>query len=280
MRVLPRLSVVVLCLTLLSEAHAWAERGHRSVADLAERQLRPETRAAVAELLAGEPEPTLAGVAYWADALRGTDPERFRATSAWHYVNSSPGTCAIDMMRDCPNGACVVGAIEAQARVLADATRPLSERRDALKFVVHLVGDAHQPFHASDRDDLGGNRVALTLRTQIEPEAYARAQYVNGVMQTNLHSVWDYYIVADTDLSTAAYADRLAATGWPTSPSTMSPPIAWAGESCRLIEQRSLYPPSGELDPAYLETFRPLAEQRIRQAAYRLAFLLNHALGQ
>jgi hypothetical protein len=250
------------------------------VADLAERQLRPETRAAVAELLAGEPEPTLAGVAYWADALRGTDPERFRATSAWHYVKSSPGTCAVDMTRDCPNGACVVGAIEAQTRVLADATRPLSERRDALKFVVHLVGDAHQPFHASDRDDLGGNRVALTLRTPIEPEAYARAQYVNGVMQTNLHSVWDYYIVADADLPSAAFADGLAATGWPTSPDAMSPPSAWAGESCRLIDQRSLYPLSEELDPVYLEEFRPLAEQRIRQAAYRLAFLLNHALGR
>jgi hypothetical protein len=60
----------------------------------------------------------------------------------------------------------------------------------------------------------------------------------------------------------------------------MSPPSAWAGESCRLIDQRLLYPLSEELDPVYLETFRPLAEQRIRQAAYRLAFLLNHALGR
>lgn len=258
---------------------AWAETGHRLVGDLAERQLRPEIRALVDELLVGESEPTLAGVANWADALRGSDPERFQATSQWHYVKSLPDTCAVDMDRDCPDGACVVGAIDAQRMILGDTARPTSERRDALKFLVHLVGDAHQPFHASDREDLGGNRVELTLRTAITPEAYARAKYVDGVMQTNLHAVWDYYILADADRSANDYADQLAASGWPAPPAQMSPVRAWTGESCRLIAQRSLYPAGTELDPAYLATFRPLVEQRIRQAAFRLAYLLNHTLG-
>lgn len=74
---------------------------------------------------------------------------------------------------------------------------------------MHLVGDAHQPFHASDRGDLGGNKVALTLRTQIEPEAYARENYRDGVMQTNLHSVWDFYIFADARSSRESRILRL-----------------------------------------------------------------------
>ena len=172
----------------------------------------------------------------------------------------------------------MVGQIEVQAQILADSARPKAERRDALKFLVHLVGDAHQPFHASDHDDLGGNTVKLSLRTPIEPEAYARASYNDGVMQTNLHAVWDYYILASANLDENAYAKKFQAWEWPTMPTQMSPVRAWAGESCRLITQRNTYPTTTELDHAYLDTYRPLAEQRVRQAAFRLAYMINAAL--
>jgi hypothetical protein len=167
-------------------AQAWSELGHRLVGELAEPQLSPAVRKEVAALLQGEPEPTLGGVAYWADALRGSDPERFQATSRWHYVNTPPGVCRFERERDCDGDACVVGAIEAQSRALADRTLPVAQRRDALKFLVHLVGDAHQPMHASHHPDRGGNGFELTLRTGIEPEAYARATCRDGVMRTSL----------------------------------------------------------------------------------------------
>lgn len=262
-------------------ALAWSALGHRLVGAIAERHLDPAAEAQVRALLAGEPDPTLAGVAYWADALRNDDPPRFKATSRWHYINARGGGCDFDLARDCPDGGCVVAQIERQRVILADRTQPREARRDALKFLVHLVGDAHQPMHAGDRTDAGGNQYQISLATALEPEAYARDKYVDGVMGTNLHSVWDYYILGAAGLSLPQYARKLDALPWP--PSNEAPlfaPMAWARESCRLVEARHLYPDGHKLDDGYLDAMRPLAEQRIRQAAWRLASILNDALGQ
>lgn len=279
MRLFPRLTIVAAALLAAAPVHAWGELGHQLVGDLAQRHLTPPAKAEVAALLAGEAEPTLGGVAMWADHLRDADPTRFKATSRWHYVTMPEGICQFDAARDCEGGECVVGAITVQARVLADRSQPIEARRDALKFVVHFVGDAHQPMHANNRPDRGGNGFQIRLRTDIKPEAYAAQRYVNGVMATNLHSVWDYYVLAGERLERAQYVRRLDALPWPTPASQLTPPSAWTGESCRLTDARSIYPPSHQMDHAYLDAMRPLAEQRVRQAAYRLAHLLNEALG-
>jgi hypothetical protein len=99
-------------------------------------------------------------------------------------------------------------------------------------------------------------------------------------MGTNLHSVWDYYILGARGLSLSQYTQKLDVLPWP--PADEAPlfaPMAWAKESCRLIEARQLYPPTHKLDDAYLDAMRPLAEQRIRQAAWRLASILDADLG-
>ena len=136
--------------------------------------------------------------------------------------------------------------------------------------------------HANNHDDLGGNRYQVSLRTDLEPEAYARRHYVDGVMGTNLHSVWDYYILGTEGLSLRQYADRLDALPWPPMPADGpgTGPEAWATESCRLIEARGIYPAGHKMDDAYLDHFRPLAEQRVRQAAWRLAQVLEADLGR
>lgn len=273
-----RHSLALLVLALAAfPTQAWSPLGHRLVGDLAARRLSPAARAEVARLLSGEPEPTLAGVANWADDLRNTDPERFKATSRWHYINAKGGGCAFDVARDCPDGNCVVAAIEAQRKILADRSQPLAARRDALKFIVHLVGDVHQPMHAGNRTDAGGNKFQVSLRTDIAPEAYARKGYVDGVMGTNLHSVWDYYILASRDLSAKRYAKLLAAQPAPSADGAT--PLDWAETSCRIIDQRQLYPAEHRMDSAYLDAMRPLAEQRVREAALRLARLLDQTLG-
>ena len=200
---------------------------------------RPPRRRSSA-LLAGEPDPTLAGVATWADTLRNNDPERFKQTSRWHYVNTPPAPAPTQPARDCPDGNCVVGAIEQQRAILADRRQPLAARRDALKFLVHFVGDVHQPMHANNRADKGGNDFQVSLRTDLEPEAYARNRYVNGVMGTNLHSVWDYYILGERSglgpaRTTPTASMRCRGRRW--SPPTTGP-MAWAGESCRLVDAR------------------------------------------
>lgn len=270
--------LALLC-ALPGSASAWGALGHRAVAALAERHLDPQAHAQVQALLAGEPDPTLAGVAMWADDQRNADPERFKQTSRWHYINAKGGGCAFDLPRDCPGGDCVVSAIEHQLAILRDRSQPALARREALKYVVHFVGDVHQPMHAGSRTDAGGNGFQVSLRTDIEPEAYARKQYVDGVMGTNLHSVWDYYLLASLREPLPQFTDRLDALPWPPMPDApASPPLAWAKESCRLIDARNIYPQTHKMDHVYLDTWRPLAEQRVRQAAWRLATLLNQAL--
>ena len=277
------LATALATVSVAGPAAAWGALGHRLVGELAERHLDPRARAEVAQLLQGEADPSLAGVSNWADELRTQDPERFKATSRWHYINAEGGGCAFDVARDCPADDCVVAALEAQRLILADRSQPLAARRDALKFIVHFVGDVHQPMHAGDRDDSGGNRFQVSLRTPLEPEAYARKNYVDGVMGTNLHSVWDFYVLAGLGLGFRDYAARLDALPWPRYPQP-SPndflPKAWAGESCRLIETRALYPAQPAIDHGYLDSMRPLAEQRLRQAAWRLAQLLDQTLAR
>lgn len=277
--------VVLLGLIVAAPVVAWSALGHKLVGELAQRHLTDAANAEVARLLAGEPVPTLAGVATWADTLRDSDPARFKQTSPWHYVNLSNDNCRYSPGRDCKDGKCVIGAIDAQRAILADRSQPLEARRDALKFLVHLVGDVHQPMHANARNDLGGNKYQVSLRTDIEPEAYARDRYVGGVMGTNLHAVWDYYVLAERGLDLQQYADRLDRDPWPPAmDKTSLTPASWASESCALTDLRQLYPTQDgkevhKLDGrAYSDKHRALAEQRIRIAAWRLATLLNETL--
>lgn len=247
-------------------ALAWGEQGHRIIGELAERQLSPAARAAVSDLLRDEDEPTLAGVSTWADSLRGD--ERWRHTTRWHFVNFPDLGCNYAAARDCPRGNCVIGAINAQARILADRRQPRQKRIEALKFVVHFVGDVHQPMHAGLGSDLGGNRRQLSFQRQ----------------GWNLHSVWDNLILRNQHPDWRAYADHLAGRpALPADPTRRSDNAArdWAIESCRIITEHSLYPPDGRsvINRAYLDERRPVAERRLREAADRLARVLDEALG-
>lgn len=276
------LTLLLLLCSVAAPALAWSKLGHQLVGELAQRRLQPGAKAQVEALLAGESDPTLAGVAYWADALRNDDPPRFKATSRWHYVNATgKGGCGFDPARDCADGGCVISAIEAQRAILADRSQPREARRDALKFLVHLVGDVHQPLHAGDRPDAGGNQFQVSLATQLEPEAYARDKYVRGVMGTNLHSVWDFYLLGESRLSLGQYADRLDALPWPPAADTARlHPAGWAEESCSLIVAADLYPRQHKMDQTYIAQWRPTAEHRVRLAGWRLANLLNETLGE
>ena len=246
-------------------AGAWGFDGHRIVGTLAESELSPSARAEAHRLLAGEPEPTLAGVSTWADTLR--DDPAWRHTGRWHWVNlPRENPCTYVAARDCPDGDCVVGAIRTQFDILADRSRPDAERRDALKFLVHFVGDVHQPFHAGFGFDRGGNQTQLRFDRQ----------------GWNLHSLWDSAMVKHAGLEPADYARQLR--GGPALPPDATlglerPEERWALESCQAIHDDGLYPARRTVGRGYLEQHRPLAEQRLRQAASRLAALLEVALG-
>ena len=274
------LSFLIACALLLPlPAAAWSKPGHRMVGDIAQRHLTPAASAQVAELLQGEADPTLAGVASWADDLRKDSPEAYKRTERWHYINFPANTCAYVPERDCPDGNCAAVQIERWRAVLGERSRPMAERREALKFLVHFVGDTHQPLHNTNRKDKGGNDFQVSLRTDLAPTGALAKNYVNGVMGTNLHSVWDYYVLASAGLSPEIYADQLAARPWPPANIGQSPhPTDWSTESCRLVDAHHLYPATHKMDHRYLDAQRPLAERQVLVAAKRLSDLLNATL--
>jgi hypothetical protein len=255
-----------LCLMLLSagQAWGWGKDGHRIVGRLAEAELSPVAQTEVARLLAGEPEPSLEGVSTWADQIR--DLPEGRGTGRWHWLNlPKESPCSFVEERDCKDGNCVVGAIRAQLTLLADRSKPDTERRDALKFLVHFVGDVHQPFHAGFGFDRGGNDTQVRWLQR----------------GTNLHALWDTPMVIQAGLEPDAYAAQLQ--GGPALPHDRTiglsrPEVAWALESCRVITENGLYPERRLIPRSYMEQHRPLAETRLRQAGQRLARLINEAL--
>ncbi len=245
----------------LGNAMAWGVQGHQVVAALAQTRLSPAARAEASRLLALEPGATLLSVSTWADEQRS--PE----TAAWHYVNFPRGQCAYTPKRDCPDGQCVVAAIEQQSQVLrSDA--PDAERLLALKYVVHLVADVHQPLHAGHGDDRGGN-------------TYQLQAFLQG---SNLHAVWDTWLIRSLGEDVPALAARLG-QGRVASASSGPPAHATAGfsaaraaeESCRIVATPGFYP--GRLvDADYLERFKPVLEARLALAGARLADVLNRLL--
>src|SRR5580700_268916 len=150
-------------------ALAWGPEGHSLIARIAETQLTPAARARVTAILA--PGQTLASIASWADEVRRSRPE----SANWHFVDIPIDRPHLDMTRDCAKNDCVVAKIADLRKTLLSPATPPDQQREALMFLVHFIGDMHQPLHSSDNQDRGGNSVRVVF--------FGR--------QTNLHSVWD-----------------------------------------------------------------------------------------
>lgn len=247
-------------------AHAWGALGHRLVAALAEEELSPTARREVEALLAGEPEPTLAGISTWADELRASDPGLGRRSAAWHYVNLGEDGCSYDAARDCPDGDCVVGAIDAQLARLRDRSLPAQVRLQALKFVVHFVGDVHQPLHAGHAHDKGGNTVQI------------RVPSASGERGSNLHAWWDSGMLAQSGLAEVQWLARLRALPLAVEAGGIPDPAGWARQSCAIALSPGLYPREARLAPEYAQAWTPVAEEQLRRAGARLARALDLAL--
>lgn len=251
-----------LCLVLLvvaTDTMAWGRTGHRITGELAARQLEPEVRAEVDRLLAVGAQTSLAEATIWADAVRETNPA-YRWTTPLHWVNFPQGQCRYDVA-SCPDGNCVVAAIERYSAALGDRQLADAERAIALKFLIHFVGDVHQPLHAGYAADRGGNDFQIN---------YLRAGW-------NLHSVWDTLILESLELHWTAYSDRIAALPRAAEASELNP-RRWAEESCEIVQRADFYPPRNKITARYLDAMRPIADARLKLATDRLAAVLNREL--
>ena len=181
--------LLTIALLLPTPAMAWGKNGHRLIARLAEVQLTPQAQRQVQALLAGEDATDLAGIANWADDLRKHDPQLGKRSASWHYVNLADHECNYEFSRDCPGGNCLVEAIRQQTAILADTNKPHGERVQALKFVVHFIGDAHQPLHSGFAHDRGGNDFQVNFHGK----------------GSNLHSLWDSGMLYSNGLEEDAY---------------------------------------------------------------------------
>ncbi|GAA0916999.1 S1/P1 nuclease [Luteibacter anthropi] len=248
-------------------AQAWGDIGHRIVAELAWRQLDPSAKAEVERLLKADGSDSLADVASWPDKLRDMPGKEDlgKATGPLHYINFATG-CRYQPQGDAGTERNVVGGLQKYVAILKDRSKSNAERAEALKFVVHFVGDVHQPLHAGNRDDKGGNDYQVQFQGK----------------GTNLHRVWDSQMLYTTNLKWQAYADKLAAEGPVTLPKPIPPldnPYAqWAEESCQIVAAPGFYPDGHTLDDAYVTKYLPVAETRLRDAGKRLADLLNKTL--
>jgi nuclease S1 len=245
------LSMLMLC---GGSAHAWGEDGHRIVAALAQAQLSPTARKEVERLLAVEPGQTLASISTWADEHRNP------TTAPWHYVNFPRGNCSYEPERDCPDGKCVVAAIDRQIEALRMAGDD-EKRLTALKYLVHFVGDIHQPLHAGFGDDRGGNSYQL--------QAFMRG--------SNLHAVWDTGLIKALQQENDAIVKSLLIRPLPKTQAVFTAAGA-AEESCQIVSKPGFYP-DRLVTPTYVEGYTPIMLYQLALAGSRLAQTLNRIFG-
>jgi nuclease S1 len=264
--VLLRAAVLVFALTLvpMREAMAWGAAGHAIIAEIAQRRLDPVALRKVKDLLGGEV--SLAAIANLADTIAATRPE----TRNWHFVNIPVGATGYDPDRDCaatPHGDCIVKAIARFRAVLADAGKPKAERAEALVFLVHLVGDIHQPLHCAERNH---DADASTLKVT----------FFGAPM--SLHLVWDVGLIEKHTYDWGDYADHLQRdwlAGRDVAQLARGEPTDWAWEAHQAaIDVAYALPEDLNLGDSYFQHSSITVDRQLALAGVRLARLLNEAL--
>lgn len=243
-------------------ASAWGRDGHQIIAAIAARHLSPAAQAEVTALLATEGLSSLVEVSMWADlikALRVPDQPS-------HVVRLPLDSSGYDAARVCKKQRCVTAAIGRYATILADRTLPVEARVTALKYIVHLVGDVHQPLHTSA--DTGARAVTLAGRV------------------TTLHAVWDDDITDRQGKDWSKLAEELDSRPPPASIGT---PVDWALEGRDIArdvifkDRRLAVGGRGDALPglpaSYLDDNWPIVRERLLLAGWRLGALLDGILG-
>ncbi|SVB82997.1 uncharacterized protein METZ01_LOCUS235851 [marine metagenome] len=250
--------LVVALVAFPMTVRAFGADGHMIVGYVADKYLCAATRRAIKPLMGGY---SLGDIGTWADQIR-SDPDWYHASS-WHYLNVGDRQSIANRRRP-PQGD-VLTALDKFQRQLQDKTLDTQTRAQALRFVVHFVADVHQPLHVGRSKDQGGNRIDVRV----------------GGYSTNLHVLWDSYLILQAGLEPLAYAHQITplANGkveaW-----QASTPLGWAVESQNLRPKIYAYGQLAgngylELSSSYVSASKNIVELRMVKAGIRLAGLLN-----
>ncbi len=240
-------------------ASAWGLTGHRVVGQVAQSLLTTEARIGVAGILENE---DLAEAANWPDFMKAS-PEPFwqDEANALHYVTIPPGKTYVEVGPP-PEGDAVTALARFRAEAL-DARLPRARRAMALRFIVHLVGDLHQPMHVGDGSDRGGNDVKVEFFGQ----------------SGNLHGIWDSGLI-DRQLLSYSEMSRwlMRSTDIKQAKTWMDPdPLTWVAESAAI--RPTLYPTGEKIGYDYAFAHDAILKQRLTQGGVRLAAYLNAMFG-
>jgi len=252
-------------------AFGWGVEGHRIVAAIADKYLNDKARAEVKRLLYRDQ--SLADVANFADSYRVYHTN----TGPWHYVDIPLTATNYDAKRDCESHqGCLIEQLEIFKKQLADTTEVKSNRVFALKFVVHLVGDVHQPLHCEDSDnDRGGNSVRVTFFGEARRSATSRTYW-------NLHAIWDTGLIMHTGLDETNYVQTLTTNLTAATIKTLQTgtTIEWAMQSHDKAKIAYQFPANHDLDQSYYDKAKPILDDSLLKGGLRLARVLNETLGQ
>jgi hypothetical protein len=268
-------AVFVLILWLPIPSFAWGPEGHQVVGDIARAHLTNTARQRIRELLGSD---DLASISTWADEVRNDRPE----TYGWHFVDIPWGAEGFSESRDCyrpddkhpeskqDHHNCVVDRIEIFQAVLSDRNASTPDRVEALKFLVHFVGDVHQPLHAIG-EARGGNDIKVVEFGS--PEC--------GTRPCNLHFVWDIGLIDHTGRAESAYVahEESLISQRKLQKTAHDTPEDWANESFHLAHEVWLND-GGQADEAYYKKNIEVVDETLALAGLRLARLLNEALGK
>ena len=247
--------LVLLLLPTMLFADDWGKTGHRVIGQIAQDNLTPQARGAINNLLEGE---TLATVSTYADEIRSnSDYDYFKI---WHYVNLPIDKKYQEVEHTQEN---VVTAIQKCIDILTDENSSREDQVFHLKFLVHLVGDIHQPLHTGRAADYGGSKIKLKFKGR-------KAEQTN----TNLHVLWDTNMIDDFKMSYTELSDYLQS--YKEVDFNQGNAVCWANESHTLVNKIYSEVEEGQyLSYDYLYSNFYIVKQRLFQGGIRLANLLN-----
>ena len=256
MKILCRLVFSAFLLSVcVQDILAWGQKGHDVTCEIAERHLDCKARKAVKKLLEGK------SMVYWSNWLdNASHTPEYAYTKTWHYKNIDAGVAYEDAELE-PKGD-VVTAIHKQLEVLKDKTSSTDSKRLALKMLIHLVGDLHQPMHMGHKSDLGGNRWMVV--------------YFNK--EKNLHSIWDTDILeGGHKWSYEEWATEIDHLNRKQRKELSSGSVDdWASETYNVAtEIYNTTPQQAKLSYDYQARWIPVIEQQLLKGGLRLANLLN-----